>query len=166
MTKKLKSIEELARLAGVSKSTVSRALNGSPLVGAQTMARILAIAREHDFQPSYAARNLSLSTSRTVGFVMDSDPRHGCGGQDLFSLEILGGISMGLHDLGYDLLVLHVEPDAIDWASSYLDSGRVDGFIIMASILEEAEARSPARDGRAIRGLGAQPRWLLLGLRR
>jgi DNA-binding LacI/PurR family transcriptional regulator len=134
MTKKLKSIEDIARLAGVSKSTVSRALNGSTLVGADTMSRILAIAKEHDFQPSYAARNLSLSTSRTVGFVMDTDPKHGCAGQDLFSLEILGGISVGLHELGYDLLVLQVEPNAIDWASSYLDSGRVDGFIIMASV--------------------------------
>ena len=43
------SIADVARLAGVSKSTVSRALNDSPLIGVETKERIRAIAREHDF---------------------------------------------------------------------------------------------------------------------
>jgi DNA-binding LacI/PurR family transcriptional regulator len=132
-TQKLNSIEDIARLAGVSKSTVSRALNDSPLVGDETRERILAIAKEHDFRPSFTARNLSMRTSRTIAFVNHAYSASECGISDQFSLEIMGGIAIGLHELGYDLLVVHVDPDEVDWASSYLDSGRVDGFILMTS---------------------------------
>lgn len=130
---KLKSIEDIARLAGVSKSTVSRALNDSPLVGAETKELILGIAKEYGFKPSFTARNLSMRTSRTIAFVNHAFSKGECGVSDPFSLEIMGGIAIGLHELGYDLLVVHVDPEDTDWASSYLDSGRVDGFILMTS---------------------------------
>jgi DNA-binding LacI/PurR family transcriptional regulator len=132
-TKKLRSIEDIARLAGVSKSTVSRALNDSPLVGQQTKELILGIAKEHEFRPSFTARNLSLRTSHTIAFVNHAYSKSECGISDHFSLEIMGGIAIGLHGLGYDLLVVHVDPQDTDWASAYLDSGRVDGFILMTS---------------------------------
>jgi DNA-binding LacI/PurR family transcriptional regulator len=133
MINKLKSIEDIARLAGVSKSTVSRALNDSPLVGAETRERILAIAKEHEFRPSAIARNLSMRTSRTIAFVTHAYCFDECCISDPFSLEIMGGIAIGLHALGYDMLVVHVDPDSTDWASSYLNSGKVDGFILMTS---------------------------------
>jgi DNA-binding LacI/PurR family transcriptional regulator len=132
-SKKLKSIEDIAVLAGVSKSTVSRALNNSPLVSAETKENILAIAHEHDFKPSFAARNLSMRTSRTIAFVNHAYGRDECGVSDPFSLEIMGGIAIGLHELGYGLLVVQIDPADRAWASQYLDSGRVDGFILMTS---------------------------------
>jgi DNA-binding LacI/PurR family transcriptional regulator len=131
--KKLKSIEDIAVLAGVSKSTVSRALNKSPLVNEETRERILAIAHEHDFQPSFCARNLSMKTSRTIAYVNHAYGKFECGMSDAFSLEIMGGIAIGLHELGYGLLIVHVDPADRAWASNYLDSGRVDGFILMTS---------------------------------
>jgi DNA-binding LacI/PurR family transcriptional regulator len=131
--KKLKSIEDIAILAGVSKSTVSRALNDSPLVNPETRERILAIAQEHDFKPSFYARNLSMKTSRTIAFVNHAYGKGECGVSDPFGLEIMGGIAIGLHELGYGLLVVHVDPADKAWPSYYLDSGRVDGFILMTS---------------------------------
>jgi DNA-binding LacI/PurR family transcriptional regulator len=131
--KKLRSIEDIARLAGVSKSTVSRALNDSPLVGERTKEQILEIAKAYGFKPSFTARNLSLRTSHTIAFVNHAYSKGECGISDQFSLEIMGGIAIGLHELGYDLLVVHVDPEDTDWASAYLDSGRVDGFILMTS---------------------------------
>jgi len=130
---KLRSIEDVARLAGVAKSTVSRALNDSPLVSAETKARILAIAAEHRFKPSSVARNLSLQSTRTIAFVNCAYCGTDCCVSDQFSLEIMGGIAIGLHDLGYDLLVLHIDPSDTEWASQYLDSGKVDGFILMTA---------------------------------
>jgi DNA-binding LacI/PurR family transcriptional regulator len=50
---------------------------------------------------------------------------------DLFVLEIVGGISKSLHASGYDLLMLYMNPSNTSWAQTYLDSGRVDGFIVM-----------------------------------
>lgn len=133
MVKRLNSIEDLARIAGVGKSTVSRALNGSPLVNVDTRDKILAIAKEYDFCPSAMARNLSLRSSKTIGFVTHAYSGTDCCISDPFGLEIMGGIAIGLHDLGYDLLIVHIDPHKTDWARQYLDSARVDGFILMIS---------------------------------
>jgi len=129
--KKLKSIQDIAQIAGVSKSTVSRALNDSPLVNAETRNAIQTIARQHEFRPSATARSLSLRASRTVGFVNDAYSKGACHVSCPFSLEIMGGIAIGLHELGYDLLVIHVDPSDSDWAAQYMDTARVDGFILM-----------------------------------
>lgn len=132
--KRLNSIEDLAKLAGVAKSTVSRALNDSPLVNSATKEKILSIALEYNFRPSAIARNLSMRSSKTIAFVTHAYRTKGeCCVSDPFSLEIMGGIAMGLHDLGYDLLVVHIDPDKTEWARQYLDSGKVDGFILMTS---------------------------------
>jgi DNA-binding LacI/PurR family transcriptional regulator len=134
MTKKtVHSIEDIARLANVSKSTVSRALNDSPLINVETRQRIQAIAREHNYQINAPARNLSLRRSRTIAFVTHAYHVETFSMEDLFGLEIMGGISAGLYKLGYDLLVIHVSPRDDTWAHQYLDSGRVDGFILMTS---------------------------------
>lgn len=135
---KLKSIADIARIAGVSKSTVSRALNDSPLANPETKARIRSIAKQHEFQPSSAARNLSLRSSHTIAFVSHAYSKADCGISDFFSLEIMGGIATGLHELGYDLLVVLVNPDDKDWPGQLLDSGRVDGFILMTSTKKTA----------------------------
>ena len=133
MSKKtVKTIADIARLAGVSKSTVSRALNDSPLIGDETKERIHAIAREHHFQINAPARRLSMKQSRTIAFVTHAYHKD-FSVADLFGLEIMGGISSGLHANGYDMLVIHVDPRDTQWVHQYLDTGRVDGFILMTS---------------------------------
>jgi DNA-binding LacI/PurR family transcriptional regulator len=52
---------------------------------------------------------------------------------------MLGGIGRGLHGLGYDLLIAHASPNDTAWARAYLDSGRADGFILMASNHQPAQ---------------------------
>ncbi len=52
---------------------------------------------------------------------------------DLFGMEIMGGVSSGLSDNGYCMLVVHVNPQETEWAHKYLDSGQVDGFILLTS---------------------------------
>ena len=61
MATKADTIADIARIAGVSKSTVSRALNDSPLIGDETKDKIRAIAAEHDFQLNAPARRLRRS---------------------------------------------------------------------------------------------------------
>ncbi len=132
--KKLKSIAEIAKIAGVSKSTVSRALNDSPFANAETKSRIREIMEEYDFRPSAAARNLSLKSSHTIAFISHAYKKKSCTISDPFSLEIMGGIAAGLHEVGYDMLTVIMDPDDSDWVDHYLDSGRVDGFILMTSV--------------------------------
>src|SRR5512139_2624472 len=64
--KQVQTISDIARLAGVSKSTVSRALNDSPLIADETKQRIHLIASQHDFRINARARQLSLQQSYTI----------------------------------------------------------------------------------------------------
>src|SRR5215207_8446749 len=105
----IRTIADIARLAGVSKSTVSRALNDSPLIGEETKAKIRSLAREHNFHKNDPARRLSMRKSRTIAFVTHAYHKD-FSMADLFGLEILGGVSNGLAKQGYDLLIIHVDP--------------------------------------------------------
>jgi DNA-binding LacI/PurR family transcriptional regulator len=134
MTKKtVQTIDDIALLANVSKSTVSRALNDSPLINIETRERIQGLAREHNFRLNAPARNLSMRQSHTLGFVTYACVAEHFSANDLFGLEILGGVSDGLRSLNYDLLIIPVDPHETAWAHNYLDSGRVDGFILITS---------------------------------
>lgn len=143
MSKKaVHTLEDIARLANVSRSTVSRALNDSPQLSQETKERIRAIAREHNFRINVPARNLRLRTSHTVAFVAPVYYPEFFSAEDLFGLEMLGGIGNGLYTLGYDLLVAHIDPEDTAWTHNYLDSGRVDGFILIASNLKPSRIRT------------------------
>ena len=139
--KTVRTIADIARLAGVSKSTVSRALNDSPLIGEETKARIHALARQHNFQINAPARRLSMKQSRTIAFVTHAYHQD-FSVADLFGLEILGGISSGLAKLNYDLLVIHVNPQDTHWAHQYFDTGRVDGFILMTATRKQSHVKA------------------------
>jgi DNA-binding LacI/PurR family transcriptional regulator len=129
---RVKTIADIARLAGVSKSTVSRALNDSPLIGVETKEQIQRIAREHRFERNEPARRLSLKKSDVVALVTyphESAPASA----DPFLLEVMSGISAGLYAHRYDLLVIQQPAKDTAWIERYLDSGRVDGFIVLAA---------------------------------
>lgn len=137
----VKSIADIAKLAGVSKSTVSRALNDSPLIGEETKAKIRAIAKQHNFQINIPARQLSMRQSRTIGFVTHAYHKD-FSVADLFGLEIMGGISSGLSALGYAMLIIHVDPYDTKWAHQHFETGRVDGFILMTSTRKHSHVRA------------------------
>src|SRR5512138_3502205 len=112
--KTVRTIADIARLAGVSKSTVSRALNDSPLIGEETKERIRSLAHEHNFHLNAPARRLSLKESRTIAFVNYAYHKD-FSVADLFGLEIMGGISSGLASRDYDLLVIHADHHDTQW---------------------------------------------------
>jgi DNA-binding LacI/PurR family transcriptional regulator len=133
-SKTIQTIADIARLTGVSKSTVSRALNDSPLINEKTKERIRSVAREHNFQVNISASRLRLQHSSTIAFVVQT----GCHDDlfsisDLFLLEILGAISSTLSTYHYDLLMANVNPNDPDWPHQYMDTGRVDGFVLLTS---------------------------------
>lgn len=146
-TKTVQTIEDIARLANVSKSTVSRALNNSSLINPETRERIQEIARAHNFRLNAPARNLSMRQSHTLGFVSYACSGKNFSTEDLFGLELLGGISDGLRPLGYDLLIIPVDPHEASWEEHYLDSGRVDGFILIMSTHKQKHVNNLVRQG-------------------
>ncbi len=126
------TIADIALLAGVSKSTVSRALRDSPLISEQTRGRIQTIARKHNFKIHQPARSLSLKQSHTIAFITYGGHKAEYFASDPFQLEILGAISSTLTAHNYDLLMAHVDLGDADWPSRYSDAGRVDGFILLS----------------------------------
>jgi DNA-binding LacI/PurR family transcriptional regulator len=140
--KSVLTIADIARIAGVSKSTVSRALNDSPLIGEKTKDRIRAIAKEKSFQINLPARRLNTKESRTIAFVTHGQHKE-FSFADLFTLEIISSISRALAEDHYDLLMVQVDPYACcDWSADYLDTGRADGFILMTSTRKSTHIKS------------------------
>jgi DNA-binding LacI/PurR family transcriptional regulator len=140
--KSAQTIADIARIAGVSKSTVSRVLNDSPLIGEETRERIRAIVKEHSFQINLPAKRLNTKQSNTIAFVTHGQHKE-FSFSDLFTLEIISSISRGLAETHYDLLMVQVDPYACcDWSADYLDSGRVDGFILMTSTRKSTHIKS------------------------
>lgn len=113
------TIADIARMANVSKSTVSRALNDSPLLNDATKERIRTIAHQQNFRINTPARLLSLKQSRTIAFVTQCYSKD-FSVSELFEAEMMGGVSRELYDNGYDMLVAYVNSHDPEWAHQYL----------------------------------------------
>jgi DNA-binding LacI/PurR family transcriptional regulator len=92
------SIEDVAKLAGVSIATVSRSLRGLPDVASATRDKVLAAARELDYVASPFAARLASGRSSTLGVVVPFVHRW-------FFAEVLGAVEAVLSQAGYDLLL-------------------------------------------------------------
>jgi DNA-binding LacI/PurR family transcriptional regulator len=122
------SIKDIARAAGVSHSTVSRALSNSPLVSTATKERIQRLAREMGYSPDAQARSLVLGRTLAIGVVVTTIT-------DPFIAEIVQSIERTAHDCGYSVILTSSssEPGREIAAVEMLRSKRVDGVIVASS---------------------------------
>jgi DNA-binding LacI/PurR family transcriptional regulator len=98
-------MEDLARLAGVSTITVSRALRDSPLVTGPTRDKIRRLAAEQGYRLNLSARNLRTGRSHSVAVVVEMAPERGRPMSDPYPLELLGGITQELTMAGYSVVL-------------------------------------------------------------
>lgn len=118
-------ISEIAALAKVSKSTVSRALAGKGSMRPETRQRIVSIAKQMGYQPQAAARALVRGRQNLVGLVCERGYR---GGRD-WILDIMGGLLAHLENHDYHAVVFQREPDE-DAVPPMALSGLVDGMVL------------------------------------
>src|SRR5215212_10785924 len=143
-----RTLEEVARLAGVSRNTVSLAIRRSPRVNPVTRERVLRIVRETGYRPNYAARALAGRRTTTVGLVRyGSSKMQG----DSFYDAILAGLRRALEAADYDLLLfaptrLVGSPDLTE----PVVSGRVDGMVIIGTQTDRAAVAATHKQGVTI----------------
>ncbi len=124
-------MEDIARLAGVSTSTVSRALNHSSAVNEATRKRIGDLARSLNYSINVGARNLRTQRNRTVGVVVPFDTETRQHISDPFFVSILGSLADALTERGYDMLLSRVDATRLDLAAELVASGRTIGVILI-----------------------------------
>jgi len=124
------TIRDVARAAGVSKGTVSFALNGRPGVAGETRQRILDAAQTLGWTPSHQGRALSVSRAFAVGLVLARPPE--LLGADPFFPAFIAGVERTLSERG-QALVLQVVPDGEEEAGyrRLADAKRVDGVFLL-----------------------------------
>lgn len=130
--RRIRNISELAKLAGVSAGTVSRALAGKDLVNRQTRERIQALAREHGFRPNQMASRLRTGQTGVIGVVIPLGHEKKQHISDPFFMTMLGHLADRLTEGGYDLMLSRVIPsDGDDWLQRIVDSGMLDGVLMI-----------------------------------
>ncbi|MYW02815.1 LacI family DNA-binding transcriptional regulator, partial [Streptomyces sp. SID3343] len=120
---------DVARLAGVSQPTVSRALRDDPRVSHEARTRVLAAARELGYVPSELGRSLSTSATRQVALVADI-------GNMLYPV-LMGPVHDRLLAGGYRMLMLAEQGDEAPEYERLLDRS-IDGAILTTTLLNSS----------------------------
>lgn len=126
---------EVAERAGVSLSTVSRALSGSPLISEQTCRLVRKAAERLNYRVDAAGSSLRTGLTRTVGVIIPLAHAAKQNLSDPFFLEMLGGIADELSACGYSLLLNKVTEDPAEWISTIAQGRRADGVIVIGQSL-------------------------------
>lgn len=121
---------DIAYQAGVSQSTVSRALRNSPLVNEETRQKIQAIAKELNYKVDKNASNLRSQHCDTIALLLFEDPTNDDSAINPFFLSMLGSITRACAVKGYDLLV-SFQQSSNDWHADFEDSNKADGLILL-----------------------------------
>lgn len=122
------TIKDIARAAGVSHTTVSRALRGSPAISAETTARIQKLAQQMGYVPSAVAQSLISRRTRTIGMVVTTIA-------DPFIVQIVEGAESIAQAAGYSLFLAssHNDPDREVVVVETFHRRRVDAIIVTSS---------------------------------
>jgi DNA-binding LacI/PurR family transcriptional regulator len=145
------SIEDVARRAGVSIATVSRALRGLPDVAPATRDRVLTAATELDYVASPFAARLASGRTATVGLVVPWVNRW-------FFAEVISTVESELRQAGLDLLLYNLGDEA--GRARFFDimpmRKRVDAVLVASLVLTDAEFQALDELGRPVGLLGLQ----------
>jgi len=122
------TIKDIARMANVSHTTVSRALNDKSRIKNETKEKILTIARELNYRPDFIARSLVMKRTKTLGLVITTIANP-------FYTELSQGIETMARSLGYNIILCSTNYD-VSIEKQYIDmlcSKGVDGIIFTSA---------------------------------
>ena len=126
------TIKDVARMAGVSTTTVSHVINKTRFVAEATQKKVLAAVDELNYAPSAVARSLKCNTTRTIGMLVTKSTNP-------FFAEVVHGVEEFCYGAGYTLILCNTEGN-LSKQRDYLRmlaEKRVDGLLVMCSDLDE-----------------------------
>ena len=126
------TINDIARLANVSKKTVSRVINESPFVREETRSRIAEIMRRVSYTPDPQARGLAFRRSFLIGLIYDNPNAP-------YVINIQEGALAALRRMGYELVVHHCDrngPEFLTDIKNLISRQKIDGVILLPPISE------------------------------
>ena len=129
------NIRDIARIAGVGVSTVSRVINNHPDVKEQTRERVLEVIRENNYIPNNSARNLKKNSSNNIGVLIK-------GVFNPFFSEMLDLISKRISKAGYSMILEHhdyLSDDEMNNLISMIKEKRLQGVICLGGNFTEVK---------------------------
>ena len=126
------SLYDVAKRAGVSKTLVSRTINGQSGVSEKSREKIMTAIKELQYEPNGLARSLVLKRTHTIGVVMDTlcEP---------YFFKLIDGIERQVSQTGYDVVFRsgHNSTELKKRATQYFSQGRTDGMLLYGSNLDD-----------------------------
>jgi len=130
------TLEEIARLSNVSRSTVSRVINNAPNVSAETRAKVLAVVRQLDYHPNVIARSLAAGCTRILGLIVPFGLTTTF--RDPFFPVFIPAVSSACSAHGYSLMLWLAEQEYEErMIRQVLGNGLLDGVIVFTIHLSE-----------------------------
>ncbi|CSB46457.1 substrate-binding domain-containing protein [Vibrio cholerae] len=125
------TMKDIARLAGVSTSSVSHVINKSRFVSDEIAERVNNAAQQLNYAPSALARSLKMNRTKTIGMLVTTSTNP-------FFGEVVKGVERSCYHQGYNLILCNTEGDNQRMKASIntLLQKRVDGLLLMCSTLE------------------------------
>lgn len=127
------TIKDIAKLAGVSHATVSRALNDSPLISDKTKDRIKKIAKDSNYIPNYSAKSLKLDKSYNIGVFLSAFE----GTSPSFFYSSIKGVNRLMKERNYNLVVKAI--DDLNGDYSIVNSKHYDGILVVSQKIQDDE---------------------------
>jgi len=137
----------LAKLAGVSTSTVSRALKDNPLIKKETRESLQALAKKHNFSLNRAASRLRTQKTNVVAVILNLIDGTDQSISDPFLLKVVGDLNQELNHNGYELLLSNSQMANDDWANYFISSSRADGIIVIGQGKSTTQVEKVAKSG-------------------
>ncbi|WP_370659788.1 ribose operon transcriptional repressor RbsR [Candidatus Pantoea floridensis] len=122
------TMKDVARLAGVSTSTVSHVINNNRFVSEQVREKVDQAIRELNYAPSALARSLKIKQTRTIGMLLTAS-------SNPFYSEVVRGVENSCYERGYSLILCNTEGDEerMNRSLETLMQKRVDGLLMMCT---------------------------------
>ena len=139
------TLEQIAELAGVSRSTVSRVVNDHPSVDPGTRARVQRVIHEQNYHPNAAARALASRRSQLIGLVVPQSMSAVFA--DPYFPMLIQGVSAACEERGYFMLLSFPVMTVSETLTRIVRGGHLDGLVVAASLTDNKYVAQLTQDG-------------------